>query len=78
MKQDPSAISTTAIGLNGMDLTYPIHEKPTLTSEEEQAFTQTSDLDLAIINDNEFAAGVSDRSVRAVGQFELGIGHGMR
>ena len=71
-----SDINNSLIGFQiGMDLTYPILRKTYIDFRGRAGvYANFLDLDLAIINDNEFAAGVSDRSVRAAGQFELGIG----
>ena len=71
-----SDIDNRLIGFQiGMDLTYPILKKTYVDFRGRAGiYANFMDLDLAVINDNEWAAGVNDRSVEAAGQFELGVG----
>ena len=71
-----SDIDNQLIGLQvGMDLTYPILQKTYVDFRGRAGiYANFLDLDLAVINDNEWAAGINDRSVDLAGQFELAIG----
>lgn len=71
-----SDIDNRLIGLQvGMDLTYPILRKTYVDFRGRAGvYANFLDLDLAVINNNEWAAGINDQSVKAAGQFELGIG----
>ena len=71
-----SDIDNRLIGFQiGMDLTYPILKKTYVDFRGRAGiYANFMDLDLAVINDNEWSAGVNDRSVEAAGQFELGVG----
>ncbi len=71
-----SDIDNRLLGLQvGMDLTYPLLKKVYADFRGRAgAYANFMDLDLAVINDNEWAAGIEDKSVKAAGQFELAIG----
>ncbi len=71
-----SDIENKLIGLQvGMDLTYPLLRKTYVDFRGRAGiYANFMDLDLAVINNNEWAAGINDRTVEAAGQFELGVG----
>ena len=71
-----SDIDNKLLGLQvGVDLTYPVLRKAYIDFRGRAGvYANFLDLDLAVINDNEWAAGINDKTVEAAGQFELGIG----